>query len=572
MRTSRAFDYVIVGAGSAGCVLASRLSADPGNSVLLLEAGGAENRYWRMRMPLAWRDTFMDPRVDWGYSSEPEPFADHRRIPVPRGKVLGGCSSVNGMMYSRGHAPDYDQWRELGLPGWSYAEVLPYFRRAEANWRGESLYHGATGPLTVSPHLTDARLYPSLIATAEKLGYRHLDDFHGAAIEGFSAPDFNVHRGQRASTAARYLRPVMGRRNLVVETGALVYRILFDGDHAVGVEYERGGEIVQVHADREVLLAAGAFNSPQLLLLSGVGPASDLQALGIAPLRDLPGVGGNLQDHQSAGAIFKARGPITFESQLRLDRLALSVVRWMLSGSGPIADLPVAAQGFLKLRATTRGADIQFLVSPVSMGARSWFPGWRKGAGHVFSVANVLLHPESRGRVTLRSTHPADPPRILFNLLHSPVDRETLRETLRFCRKFFATPPAAELVSQEILPGPGVASDAELDAHIRRTVGTAMHPAGTCAMGTDSHAVVDAQLRVHGLRGLRVIDASVMPTIIGGNTNAPVIMIAEKAADMILGRPALQPAELASESQRDRDGAGRVHAPQSALTPAPPIQ
>jgi choline dehydrogenase-like flavoprotein len=550
MRTSRAFDYVIVGAGSAGCVLASRLSADPGNSVLLLEAGGSETRNWRMKMPLAWRDTFMDPRVDWGYSSEPEPFADNRRIPVPRGKVLGGCSSVNGMMYSRGHAPDYDQWRELGLPGWGFAEVLPYFRRAEANWRGDSLYHGSSGPLTVSPHLTDHRLYPALIATAEKLGYRHLDDFHGAAIEGFSAPDFNVHRGRRASTAVRYLRPAMDRSNLVVETGALAYRILFDGEHAVGVEYERGGGILRVHADREVLLTAGAFNSPQLLLLSGVGPASDLKALGITPLRDLPGVGGNLQDHQSTGVMLKARGPITFESQLRLDRLALSVVRWALSGTGPIADLPVAAQGFLKLRATTRGADVQFLVSPVSMGARSWFPGWRKGAGHVFSVANVLLHPESRGRVTLRSTHPADPPRILFNLLQASVDREMMREMVRFCRRFFATAPASSLVGDELIPGSAVESDAELDAHLRRSVGTAMHPAGTCAMGTDTQAVVDAQLRVHGLRGLRVIDASVMPTIVGGNTNAPVIMIAEKAADMILGRPPLQPAELAAAPQR----------------------
>ncbi|MGH8149861.1 MAG: GMC family oxidoreductase [Steroidobacteraceae bacterium] len=544
MRTVRAFDYVIVGAGSAGCVLANRLSADPANSVLLLEAGGPEQHYWRMKMPLAWRDTFMDPRVGWGYASEPEPFADDRSIPVPRGKVLGGSSSVNGMMYSRGHAPDYDHWRSLGLPGWSYAEVLPYFRRAEANWRGESLYHGASGPLTVSRHLTDGRLYPRLIATAEKLGYRHLDDFHGPAIEGFSAPDFNVHHGRRASTAARYLRPALGRSNLVVETGALARRILFHGDHAVGLEYGRGTEVIEVHADREVLLAGGAFNSPQLLLLSGVGPASDLEAVGVKPALDMPGVGANLQDHQAAGAIFTARGRITFESQLRLDRLILSVLRWQLFGTGPIADLPVGAQGFLRLRPATPGADIQFLVSPVSMGAHAWFPGWRKGTGHVFSMANVLLHPESRGRVTLRSGDPAAPPRILFNLLEAPADRETLREALKFVRRFFATAPASELVRGEVLPGPAAETDAELDAYIRRSVGTAMHPTSTCAMGTDASAVVDAQLRVRGLGGLRVVDASVMPTIVGGNTNAPVIMIAEKAADMILGRPPLQAAEL----------------------------
>ncbi len=544
MRTLKAFDYVIVGAGSAGCVLASLLSSDPANSVLLLEAGGAERGHWRMKMPLAWRDTFMDPRFGWGYSSEPEPYADDRRIPVPRGKVLGGSSSVNGMMYSRGHPPDYDHWRALGLAGWSYAEVLPYFRRSEANWRGESLYHGGSGPLTVSRHVTDRVLYPRLIETAGKLGYRHLDDFHGAAIEGFSAPDFNVHRGRRASTAARYLRPAMGRRNLVVETGALARRVLFDRDRAIGVEYARNGELVRVHADREVLLAGGAFNSPQLLLLSGVGPAADLEALGIAPLHDLPGVGANLQDHQSVGAVFAASGPITFESQLRFDRLALSVLRWQLLGSGPVADLPVAAQGFLKIRPETGGADVQFLVSPVSMGARSWFPGWRAGAGHVFSIANVLLHPRSRGRVTLRSGDPKDPPRILFNLLEAPEDRETLRDMLRFVRTFFSTAPASQLVRQEVLPGSGVQSDQELDAHIRRSVATAMHPASTCAMGVDRQAVVDAELKVRGLKALRVVDASVMPTIVGGNTNAPVIMIAEKAADMILGRPPLPPAQL----------------------------
>ncbi len=546
MRTVKAFDYIIVGAGSAGCVLASLLSSDPGNSVLLLEAGGEENRYWRMKMPVAWRDTFLDPRVGWGYSSEPEPYADHRRIPVPRGKVLGGTSSVNGMMYSRGHPPDYDGWRDLGLTGWSYAEVLPYFRRSEANWRGESIYHGSSGPLTVSRHITDRVLYPCLIATAERLGYRHLDDFHGAAIEGFSAPDFNVHRGRRASTAARYLRPAMGRRNLVVETGALAHRVLFDRDRAIGVEYERNGELNRAHADREVLLAGGVFNSPQLLLLSGVGPAADLEALGLEPRHDLPGVGANLQDHQSVGAVFAANGPITFESKLRFDRLALSVLRWQLLGTGPLADLPVAAQGFLKLRPDTRGADVQFLVSPVSMAARSWFPGWRKGAGHVFSMANVLLHPRSRGRVTLRSGDPHDPPRILLNLLEAPEDRETLREMLRFVRKFFSTAPASGLVKQEILPGGSIQSDEELDAHVRRSVATAMHPTSTCAMGVDREAVVDAELKVRGLKALRVVDASVMPTIVGGNTNAPVIMIAEKAADMILGRPPLAPARLPS--------------------------
>ncbi len=551
--TDKAFDFIIVGAGSAGCVLANRLSADPAHSVLLLEAGGPDRGFRRMRMPLAWRDTFMNPRFGWGYQSEPEPHADGRRIPVPRGKVLGGSSSVNGMMYSRGHPADYDEWRDLGADGWSYAEVLPYFRRAEANWRGESLYHGAEGPLTVSRHITDEVVYPKLIAAAEKLGYRHLDDFHGADVEGFSAPDFNVHRGRRASTSARYLRPAMGRPHLSVETQALVRRVLFDGDRAIGVEYERNGRIERAVADREVILAAGAFNSPQLLLLSGVGPAAELEALGMRPVHDLPGVGKNLQDHQSVGVVFAASGPFTFESQLRLDRLLLSVLRWQLFGTGPVAGLPVGAQGFLRIRPDSPGADVQFLVSPVSMLARPWFPGWRKGVGHMFATANVVLHPDTRGEVTLRSADPRDPPRILFNLLGAPRDRATLRYMVRFARRFFATPPACELVSRELIPGTGVESDADLDAHLRRTVATAMHPTSTCAMGVDALAVVDPSLAVRGLRGLRVVDASVMPRIIGGNTNAPVVMIAEKAADLILGRPPLPPASLPRAASRSAE-------------------
>ena len=543
-------DFIIVGAGSAGCVLANRLSEDPGNSVLLLEAGGHEHRHWRMKMPLAWRDTFMDPRLSWSYMSEPEPHADNRRIPAPRGRVVGGSSSVNGMMYSRGHPSDYDHWRDLGLPGWSYAEVLPYFRRAEANWRGESIYHGTHGPLTVARHVPDPRLYPRLIATAQRLGYRHLEDFHGDEVEGFSTPDFNVHRGRRASTAARYLRPVMGRQNLTVVASALARRLLFEQHRAIGVEYEQHGQLRQVYAEREVIIAAGTFNSPQLLLLSGIGPARELEAAQVTPLHDLPGVGKNLQDHQSVGAVYLARGPITFESQLRLDRLMLSVLRWQLLGTGPVAGLPVAAQGFLKLRPESPGVDVQFLISPVSMAARAWFPGVRKGAGHVFSMANVVLHPESRGEVTLRSKDPRDPPRIQFNLLQAPADRATLRAGLRFVRKFFATAPAADLVQQELMPGAAIESDADLDAHIRRSAGTAMHPTSTCAMGADAMAVVDAQLRVRGIAALRVVDASVMPLIVGGNTNAPVIMIAEKAADMILRRAALPPARLGTAAIR----------------------
>ncbi len=537
-------DFIVVGAGTAGCVLAARLTEDPNNSVLLLEAGGPEHRHLKMKMPLAWRDTFTDPALSWGYKSEPEPYADSRNVAAPRGKVLGGSSSVNGMMYQRGHAADYDKWRRSGLPGWSYAEVLPYFNRAETNWRGASKYHGGTGPLTTSRHVPDDFIYPRLIETATSLGFRHLEDFHGAEAEGFSTPDFNTHKGHRASTASRYLRPVLSRPNLRVATNALTTRLLFRRNRAIGVEYEYNGQLVKAFADREVIIAGGTFNSPQLLLLSGVGPADELETSGVTVFHDLPGVGKNLQDHQSIGVVYAASGPITFDNELRWDRLALHTLRWRLLGTGPVAGLPVAAQGFYRSRPELQWPDVQFLISPVSMAARPWFPRWREGAGHVFSMANVVLHPESRGEVTLRSTNPKDPPRILFNLLKAPEDRATFRAMLRFARKFFATAPASTLVSDEQLPGAAIQSDKEIDAWARRMVGTAMHPTSTCSMGIDSLAVVDAQLRVRGLESLRVVDASVMPLIPGGNTNAPVVMIAEKASDMILGRTPLAAAQL----------------------------
>ena len=538
------YDFIVVGAGSAGCVLAARLTEQSDVSVLLLEAGGSELGHFKMKMPAAWRDTFQDPTLGWGYRSEPEPFADNKSIPVPRGKVLGGTSSVNGMMYQRGHAGDYDGWRRSGLPGWSYAEVLPYFNRSETNWRGASKYHGGSGPLTTSRHITDDFIYPRLIETAQQLGYRHLEDFHGAEAEGFSAPDFNTHEGQRASTAARYLRPAMSRPNLKVETNALTTRVLIEHGRAVGVEYEQDGQLVQARAGGEVLLAGGAFNSPQVLMLSGIGATEELEASGVRVAHELPGVGKNLQDHQSIGIVYEANGAITFDNELRWDRLARHTLRWRLFGTGPLADLPVGVQGFFRSRPGLAWPDVQFLVSPVSMAAKPWFPGWRKGAGHVFSTANVVLHPESRGEVTLRSRNPQDAPRIRFNLLQAESDRATFRAMIRFSRKFFATAPASTLVKAERLPGPAVQTDDELDAYVRRMVATAMHPTSTCSMGIGAMAVVDAELKVRGIDSLRVVDASVMPTIPGGNTNAPVIMIAEKAADMILGRAPMPAAPI----------------------------
>jgi choline dehydrogenase len=529
-----AFDYIIVGAGSAGCVLADRLSADPANRVLLIEAGGSD-QINLVQMPLAWFRAMLTPKIGWGYMSEPEPYADNRRIPAPRGKVIGGCGSINGMMYSRGNPADYDQWAQMGARGWSFAEILPYFRKSEANWRGSSEHHGGEGPLTVTRNPPHAHIYKNVVRGAEAMGFSEIDDFHGAEQEGFSSPDITTHKGRRGSTAARFLRPAMSRPNLTLIDRALTTKIVVENGRAIGLEYERDGALHRVHCDRELILSAGTFNSPQLLLLSGIGPADELREQGIEVVHDLPGVGRNLQDHASIRGLYEASGPFTFDRQLRFDRMALAAVRWQLFGTGPIASMPIGAQGFVRTREGLDRPDLQILVSSVAMDAHVWMPGFKKRKGDYLAVASVLLHPESTGSVTLRSADPRDKPKILFNLLATEGDRAAFRRIVHFTRELFAQPETASLVKQELLPGPDVESDAEIDAFVRSVIGTAMHPTSTCAIGP----VVDEELKVHGIAGLRVVDCSVMPNIVGGNTNAPAIMIAEKAADMILGHPPL---------------------------------
>jgi choline dehydrogenase len=529
------FDYIVVGTGSAGCVLAARLTEAPDVRVLLLEAGGID-RHPLMKMPLGFFPMMKDPRVSWGYVTEPEPGLDGRVLPLPRGKLLGGSSSINGMLYGRGHPQDYELWKQQGCEGWSWAEVLPYFKRSESNWRGATAYHGGSGPLTVSRHETDPTLFNRLMETASRRGYPVATDLDGSEYEGFGIPDFTIHKGHRGSTAKRYLEPVAHRSNLKVWLKSHVTRVLLEGRRAVGVEVYREGKLQKVRAEREVLLSAGAYGSPQILMLSGIGPADELQSVGVPPVHDLRGVGANLQEHTGVGATFAAREPIRLIGQMRLDRMALSVIRWRLFGTGVVAHLPLACIAFCRTRPELQRPDVEFMVNATGMDARIWFPGIRKPLGNALQASNILLHPQSRGWVKLRSSSPKDSPRIQLNILTEEADRKLMRAAFQDMRTFFRTPPATELVVGERFPGSGAQTDAEIDAHMRATAATAHHPASTCAMGTGRDAVLDAKMRVHGIEALRVIDASAMPQVVGGHTNAVTIMMAEKGADLVRGR------------------------------------
>ena len=537
------FDIVIIGAGSAGCVLANRLSADFTRRVLLLEAGGADNQAV-VAAPLAWTTLMGNPKVGWGYSAEPEASVNGRALPQPRGKLLGGTSSINGMMYTRGAAADYDGWAQMGLSGWSYADVLPYFKRAETSWRGEGEFHGGAGPLSVEPQPRDPLLTPRMIETGARLGYPENRDFNGATQTGFGVPDFTIRKGRRASTAKAYLDPIAGRRNLIVRTDATVHKVLISEGRATGVEYSRGGQVEQVMAG-EVIVSAGAFGSPQILMLSGVGPAEHVREMGVTPVLDLPGVGQNLQDHPLVFSVLQAAGAYALHEDLRLDRLALHGLNWSLFGKGPLSHNPLPVQGFVTLTPGQSNPDTQFQVSSVSMMAQPWFPGWRSSPGHQFTAVALQLRPHGRGDVTLRSNDPTDAPRIRLGLFQHEADKAFARRSFAFVREFFATEPAASLIASELVPGAGVDTPDAIDAYIRDTIQTGMHPSCTCAMGNGPGAVVDGALKVHGVGRLRVCDASAMPNIVSGNTNAPVIMMAEKAADIILG--------LAPPPRADRD-------------------
>jgi choline dehydrogenase len=536
MPTSEPYDYIIVGAGSAGCVLANRLSTSGHHRVLLLEAGGAGRNPW-IHIPLGYGKHFTNPKVNWLYANEPDAAVADRRIPNPRGKVLGGSSSINGLVYIRGQREDYDHWRQLGNDGWSFDDVLPYFRKSEDQQRGADEYHGAGGALAVSDPKTPHPLADAFIDAAATLGYPRTDDFNGPNREGFGYLQLTSRNGLRSSTAVAFLRPARKRKNLHIVTSAHATRILFDGARATGIEYARDGRTVTAQASGEVILSGGSINSPQLLQLSGVGPAQHLRNLGIGVVADIPGVGDNLQDHFNIRLVYRCRKPLTLNDALNNPfRGALELARYALRRDGFLAMGASVAAGFFKTDPVAVTPDIQAsmtLFSADKIGEKLHpFSG--------FSSIVRLLRPESRGTITIKSTDPFEPPAIRPNFLHQPRDSEVLVKGCHMVRQIVNTPPLAGLVEAEYLPGPEVTSDADMLEFLRNVGATSFHPVSTCRMGSDEKAVVDPRLRIHGLDGLRVVDASIMPVIVSGNTNAPTIMIAEKAADMILADAAVR--------------------------------
>ena len=536
-------DYIVVGAGSAGCVLASRLSEDPDCRVLLLEAGGRDTS-WKLRMPSAMAEAIDGPAHNWQYETEPEPYLDGRRIGHPRGRVLGGSSSINGMMYIRGHALDYDRWAQAGCRGWAYADVLPYFRKMECHPAGADAYHGDSGPLNVA--LAEARnpLVRAFLQAGREAGYPGSGDVNAKQQEGFGRADRTTHKGRRWSTASAYLRPAEARPNLTVVTGALVERVAIDRHRATGIVYRAGGQRFAARAEREVILAGGAVNSPQLLLLSGIGPADRLRAHGIDVVLELPGVGENLHDHPDIAVKQACTEPVSLHDAVQpLGKLKVGL-RWFLLKDGLGATNHYEAAAFIRSRAGIEHPDLQLTFLPMAVAAEVAQSSASIGR-HAFMTHADIMRPTSRGRLWLRSADPAGKPHLLFNYLQTQHDIDCLTAAVRLIRELHAQPALVRYAGAELAPGADVTTDGEIHAWLRANTDTSYHPVGTCRMGRtgDPMAVVDEQCRVAGIEGLRVVDASIMPDVVSGNTNAPTIMIAEKAADMIRGNPPLPRSE-----------------------------
>ena len=524
------FDYVVVGAGSAGCVLANRLSADGRHSVLLLEAGPKDNNLW-IHVPLGYGKLFKEKTVNWMYQTEPEPGLDGRTIFQPRGKVLGGSSSINGLLYVRGQHEDYDRWRQHGNSGWGFDDVLPYFKKAENQERGADDFHGAGGPLPVSDLVHADPLSAAFIAAAAETGIPVNPDFNGASQEGAGFFQTTTRRGRRASTAVAYLRPARGRRNLQVETSALAQRILFDGHRADAIEFRQAGVLRTARARKEILVSSGAYNSPQLLQLSGVGPAELLRQHGIDVVLDAPGVGHDLQDHMQVRVVMRCTQSITLNDVVNSPvRRILAGARYAAFRKGPLTIAAGTSGAFFKTSPRLATPDIQIHFLPFSTDKM----GERLHSFSGFSASVCQLRPESRGSLRIRSADPTMAPEIRINYLSTEVDRIANVEGLKVLRRILQAPALRPYVMQEVDPGAKVSTDEELLNYCRARGSTIYHPTSTCRMGSDPLAVVDQSLRVRGLEGLRVVDGSIMPDLVSGNTNAAIIMIAEKASDMIL--------------------------------------
>ena len=536
----KTYDYIIVGAGSAGCVLANRLSEDASNQVLLLETGGSDKNIF-IKMPTALSIPMNTEKLAWQFHTEAEPYLDNRKMHCPRGKVLGGSSSINGMVYVRGHAKDFDEWQEHGAQGWDYQSCLPYFQKAESFYLGKDAYRGDKGPLGVNNGNEMANpLYTAFIEAGKQAGYAATDDYNAAQQEGFGPMHMTVKDGVRSSASREYLDPVKSRNNLTIVTGALAEKVILEGKKAVGVEYSIDGNKTTAKATTEVLLSAGSIGSPHLLQLSGIGDSDTLQAAGVEVKHHLPGVGQNLQDHLEFYFQYKCKQPITLNGKLGLISKGLIGAKWLLTRKGLGATNHFESCAFIRSKPDVEWPDIQYHFLPAAMR----YDGRSAFAGHGFQVHVGHNKPKSRGSVTIQSANPEQPPKILFNYLQHKDDIEGFRACVRLTRDIIEQSAFDDYRDEEIQPGKHIQTDEEIDAFVRQAVESAYHPSCSCKMGEDDMAVVNSNTQVHGIEGLRVVDSSIFPTVPNGNLNAPTIMVAEKAADLILGKTPLTQASV----------------------------
>jgi len=537
---SNHYDYIIVGAGSAGCVLANRLSEDSSNRVLLLETGGSDKSIF-IKMPTALSIPMNTDKYAWQFHTQPEPHLDNREMHCPRGKVLGGSSSINGMVYVRGHAKDFDEWQQHGANGWDYQSCLPYFQKAESFYLGENTYRGGKGPLGVNNgNEMQNPLYTTFIKAGVEAGYASTDDYNASQQEGFGPMHMTVKDGVRSSASREYLDPVKSRSNLTVLTGALAQKVILDGKKATGIEYKVNGNVQTAHAAKDVVLSAGPIGSPHILQLSGIGDKDILEKAGVEVKHHLPGVGQNLQDHLEFYFQYKCKQPITLNGKLGLISKGLIGAKWLFTRKGLGATNHFESCAFIRSKPGVEWPDIQYHFLPAAMR----YDGRSAFAGHGFQVHVGHNKPKSRGSVTIQSANPEQPPQILFNYLQHKDDIEGFRACVRLTRNIIEQSAFDDYRDEEIQPGKHIQTDEEIDAFVRQAVESAYHPSCSCKMGEDDMAVVNSNTQVHGIKGLRVVDSSIFPTVPNGNLNAPTIMVAEKAADLILGKSPLQKSDV----------------------------